>query len=63
MGAAYCDLPGLPAMASIVGARKEEVVLMNGLSVNQHLLLTAFYRPDKKRYKIVIEDHAFPSDR
>lgn len=50
-------------MAKIVGAKPIEVVVMNTLSVNLHLLMATFYRPTKERYKIVIESDAFPSDR
>uniref|UniRef100_A0A8C1L120 Kynureninase n=1 Tax=Cyprinus carpio TaxID=7962 RepID=A0A8C1L120_CYPCA len=49
-------------MAKIVGAKPEEVVLMNGLTVNLHLLMLSFYKPSPKRYKILLEDKAFPSD-
>ncbi len=50
-------------MAKVVGAKPIEVVVMNTLSVNLHLLMATFYRPTKERYKILIESDAFPSDR
>jgi len=49
--------------AELTGAKASEVVAMNTLTVNLHLLMMSFYRPDKDRYKIVIESAAFPSDR
>lgn len=50
-------------MAKIVGAKPKEVVVMNTLTTNLHLLMVSFYRPTKEKYKIVIESDAFPSDR
>ena len=49
--------------ASIVGALKDEVVIMNSLTVNLHLLLTSFYIPKKNKNKIIIDTPCFPSDR
>lgn len=50
-------------MAKIVGAKPIEVVVMNTLTTNLHLLMVSFYQPTKKKFKIVIESDAFPSDR
>ena len=50
------------ATAKLVGALPSEVVVMNALTVNIHFLLVSFYQPSKKRYKIMIEKDAFPSD-
>lgn len=50
-------------LTKIVGAHADEVVAANTLTVNLHLLMMSFYRPDKDRYKILMEAGAFPSDQ
>ena len=50
-------------LTKIVGALPEEIVVMNQLTVNLHLLMASFYQPTKERFKIICEAKAFPSDQ
>jgi len=63
------DYPWLPyhefltkQSAELVGGLEEEVVMMNSLTANLHLMMVSFYQPNQHKRKILIEDHAFPSD-
>lgn len=59
---ALCDETLTANMATLVGAEAHEVAVMNGLSINLHLLMLAFYKPTAQRYKIMLEAKSFPSD-
>jgi len=52
-----------PMISAIVGANEKEVSVMNSLTVNLHLLMVSFYKTNSKRYKILMEGGAFPSDQ
>src|SRR6059036_3402130 len=49
-------------MARLVGAKPHEVICMNSLTVNLHLMMATFYQPAKSRFKVLMEEPAFPSD-
>jgi len=60
---AMIDEPVTEKLVDIVGAKNSsEIAVMNSLSCNLHMLLTSFYRPTQRRYKIIMEDAAFCSD-
>jgi kynureninase len=66
----HADNPWMPyhrmltqLTAKLVGAQPGEVVVMNSLTVNLHLMMASFYRPSTARYKILVEHGAFPSDQ
>jgi kynureninase len=50
-------------LSKVVGCSPHEVVVMNSLTVNLHLMMAGFYRPTEQRYKIICEAKAFPSDQ
>ena len=54
---------GIDTLAEIVGAKRHEIVVMNTLTINLHLMMASFFRPDGKRRRIVMERGSFPSDR
>jgi kynureninase len=52
-----------PILSKIVGCNENEIVVMNSLTVNLHLLMVSFYRPTAQKFKMICEEKAFPSDQ
>lgn len=52
----------IQGISQLVGAKPSEIAVMNGLTVNVHVLFSAFYTPKPSRHKILLESKAFPSD-
>jgi len=50
-------------LAGMMGAKEEEITVMNALTVNLHLIMLSFYKPTSTRFKIIMEAGAFPSDQ
>lgn len=61
-GFLHVDDAAAKLMAPIVGASANEVAIMETLTANLHFLMASFYRPNKERFKIILEGKAFPSD-
>ncbi|CAF1215889.1 unnamed protein product [Adineta ricciae] len=59
---AKCDYPCIPTLKKLLGAQDNEVMVMNQLTSNIHIMMISFYRPTKERFKILYEERAFPSD-
>ncbi|QXV64408.1 kynureninase [Mucilaginibacter sp. 21P] len=53
----------LPSLSGLLGANENEITVMNSLTVNLHLLMVSFYKPTNKKFKILMEAGAFPSDQ
>ncbi|MEI6086478.1 MAG: kynureninase [Bacteroidota bacterium] len=53
----------IPSLSKLIGAGNSEITVTNTLTVNLHLMLLSFYKPNNKRYKILMEAGAFPSDQ
>ena len=58
----HIDSVAAELMAPLVGALSEEVAVMQTLTANLHLMMASFYRPNRSKYKIILEGKAFPSD-
>ncbi|CAI5454969.1 unnamed protein product [Caenorhabditis angaria] len=59
---AHADELAVTEVGHLVGAKPEEIAVCNGLTINIHVLLSAFYKPTETRHKILLESKAFPSD-